>query len=70
MNYHFVRERVFAKVLEVRFIGSKDQIADLLTKPLPRPAFETLRVKLTEELPLRLRGRIKEGVVTSQLANN
>jgi hypothetical protein len=35
IDYHFVRERVADKSLEIRFISSKDQIADGFTKSLP-----------------------------------
>jgi histone deacetylase 1/2 len=35
IDYHFVRERVACKNLEIRFISSKDQIADGFTKALP-----------------------------------
>jgi hypothetical protein len=34
VDFHFVRERVARKLLEARFISSKDQLADGLTKPL------------------------------------
>ena len=34
IDFHFVRERVARKQLEVRFISSKDQIADGFTKTL------------------------------------
>jgi hypothetical protein len=34
VDYHFVRERVASRQLEVRFISSKDQTADIMTKPL------------------------------------
>jgi hypothetical protein len=35
VDYHFVRDRVMKKLLDVRFISSKDQIADGFTKALP-----------------------------------
>jgi hypothetical protein len=35
VDYHFVRERVSQKFLEVQPISSKDQVADGFTKPLP-----------------------------------
>ena len=39
VNYHFVRDRVAKKEIVVRFISSQDQLADVLTKPLPtRPS--------------------------------
>ncbi|GKC07290.1 RRP6-like protein 3 isoform X2, partial [Tanacetum coccineum] len=39
LNYHFVRERVTAGSLRVLHINSKDQLADMLTKPLGRGPF-------------------------------
>jgi histone deacetylase 1/2 len=40
VDFHFVRERVCRKQLEIRFISSNDQVADVFTKPLPLPAFQ------------------------------
>jgi hypothetical protein len=34
IDYHFMRERVASKLLEIRFISTRDQIADGFTKPL------------------------------------
>jgi histone deacetylase 1/2 len=34
IDFHFVRERVAQKLLEIRFINSADQLADGFTKPL------------------------------------
>lgn len=39
LDYHFVREQVQAKKLRVAHISSTDQLADALTKPLPRLRF-------------------------------
>jgi histone deacetylase 1/2 len=39
VDFHFVREQVTRKAMEVRFISSKDQVADILTKPLSRAPF-------------------------------
>jgi hypothetical protein len=36
VDYHFVRDRVLKKLLEVRFISSDDQVADGFTKALPQ----------------------------------
>ncbi|KAJ1692760.1 hypothetical protein LUZ63_009458 [Rhynchospora breviuscula] len=47
IDYHFVRERIASKELRVRFISSKDQLADLFTKPLPLAQFLNLKSKLT-----------------------
>jgi hypothetical protein len=35
IGYHFVREQVAQKLLDVRFIASADQVADGFTKALP-----------------------------------
>jgi hypothetical protein len=36
VDYHFVRDRVLKKLLEIRFISSDDQVADGFTKALPQ----------------------------------
>lgn len=46
VDYHFVRERVASQQLEVRIISSKDQVADIMTKPLPGPAFNKICTNL------------------------
>ena len=57
VDYHFVRELVAKKKLEVRFISSKDQLADTLTKSLSKQPFLLSRDKLTIVAPrLSLRG--------------
>jgi hypothetical protein len=39
---HFVRDEVEKGTVDLRFCPSADMIADVLTKPLPRPAFEKM----------------------------
>ena len=36
IDFHFVRERLAQKLLDIRFINSGDQVADGFTKALPR----------------------------------
>lgn len=59
LDFHFVRERVAAKSLIVRYISTEDQVADVFTKPLSRHRFQVLRDKLAVfPKPPNLRGVI------------
>ena len=46
LDYHFIREQVQNGLLRVAHVSSKDQLADALTKPLPRHQFQFLRTKI------------------------
>lgn len=46
VDFHFIRDRVAAKSLIVKFISSKDQIADVFTKPLVSDKFFHFRSSL------------------------
>ena len=46
IKYHFVKEKVVEKNIKLEYVGTKEQIADIFTKPLPHEAFEYLRHKL------------------------
>lgn len=48
IHYHFVREQVAMGSLKAEFICSKDQLADILTKPLLLGTYQYLRDKLME----------------------
>lgn len=41
-DYHFVHDRVAKKEIQIRFISSKDQLVNVLTKPLPSASFAHL----------------------------
>jgi hypothetical protein len=47
VNYHFVRERVFHKLLIIDFVSSKDQVADEFTKSLSIRLLENFKIILT-----------------------
>jgi hypothetical protein len=46
LDYHFVRQLVQMGKLRVAHISTKDQLADILTKPLSRARFSLLRDKI------------------------
>jgi hypothetical protein len=46
IKFHFLREHVTEKNIKVEYVGTKEQIANIFTKPLPRDTFEYLRKKL------------------------
>ncbi|KAJ9555786.1 hypothetical protein OSB04_010400 [Centaurea solstitialis] len=46
LDFHFVREKVQQGSLRVQHIAGDDNLADALTKPLPRPRFHYLLSKI------------------------
>jgi hypothetical protein len=46
VDYHFVRERVATRQLDVRIVSTKDQVADVMTKALPASSFSLFRTNL------------------------
>jgi hypothetical protein len=46
IDFHFVRERVAQKLLDIRFLPSCDQLADGFTKPLSTTKMKDFRVNL------------------------
>ena len=46
LKYHVIRDHVEQKQAKIYYIGTQDQIADALTKPLARPKFEYFRDRM------------------------
>eukprot|EP00253_Pinus_taeda_P027198 PITA_27198 len=46
IKYHFLREQVLEQKVKLEYVPSNEQIADILTKPLPKETFEYLIQKL------------------------
>ena len=60
IDFHFVQECIATKSLHVHFISTKDQVADIFTKPLSKQRFTLLHSTLNvSDPPLSLRGHIK-----------
>ena len=45
-KYHFLCEQVLEQNVKLEYVPSKEQVANMFTKPLPREIFEYLRQKL------------------------
>ena len=46
IRYHFIRETIVSKEIEVQWVPTKDQLADALTKPVGRNRLSYLRHKI------------------------
>ncbi len=46
IRHHFIRERIQNKEIELEYCSTKDMLADIFTKQLPREAFEKFRTAL------------------------
>ena len=46
IRHHFIRDHIIKKDIEMKWITTKNQEADILTKMLPTPRFEELRDRL------------------------
>jgi hypothetical protein len=42
IKYHFPREQVVEKNIRVEYVSTKEKVADVFTKPLPRESFKYL----------------------------
>ena len=46
IKHHFIREAVHDETIALEYCQTNQMVADILTKPLPKPQFEILREKL------------------------
>jgi hypothetical protein len=46
IRHYFVREKQEAGEIEVSYVPTQDNLADIFTKPLPNPRFSELRTRL------------------------
>uniref|UniRef100_A0A5B6Z4V3 Reverse transcriptase Ty1/copia-type domain-containing protein n=1 Tax=Davidia involucrata TaxID=16924 RepID=A0A5B6Z4V3_DAVIN len=55
VDYHFIREKVLNKELQIHHISTLDQVADIFTKSLPSHRFQYLQSKLmVSTVPINL----------------
>lgn len=71
VRYHFLRELVNNGVVQLQFCGTRQQIADIFTKPLKLELFRELRRRLGVcELPhanqLQMQSSSREGMISLQ----
>lgn len=60
IDFHFVREQVSRKLLDIRFINTNDQLADGFTKALPVRQLNEFRRNLNLVPVLGLPGGVKQ----------
>jgi hypothetical protein len=46
VRYHYIRQQVAEGKIEVKYISTNDQLADIFTKALPSPKFITMRKRI------------------------
>ena len=46
IRFHFIRERIERNEIKLQYISTRQMVADILTKALPREAFEKFREAL------------------------
>jgi hypothetical protein len=46
IKYHFLWEQAAKKNIKVEYVGTKEQVEDIFTKPLPWESFEYLLQRL------------------------
>ena len=46
LRYHFIRRATEEKKINVDYVATKDQLADIFTKPLPGPVFMKMRKRI------------------------
>ena len=60
LDLHFIRDKVLRQEIQIQYIPSTDQVADIFTKHLPSSQFITLHTKLyVVPCPMSLKGDVE-----------
>jgi hypothetical protein len=46
IHHHFIHEQIKSSEVDLKYCPTKNQLADIFTKQLPREAFEKLRTTI------------------------
>jgi hypothetical protein len=66
VHYHFIREKVLAKEINLIHVSTKDQVADIFTKALGTDKLKKFQKMLgVLEVDLNLRGNVENSSSTS-----
>jgi hypothetical protein len=70
IDFHFVCDMVASRTLDIQFLSSRDQLADIFIKPLSIAHFSLLQSKLNAmPLPLTLKGHVNVVFTHSNVAD-
>jgi hypothetical protein len=59
IRYHFIRDLIESKTIEILYVKTQEQIADIFTKPLPSTTFLGLRKLLKLKPSIRFREAVE-----------
>jgi hypothetical protein len=66
VHYHFIREKVLAKEIDLFHVNTEDQVADIFTKALGTDKLKKFRKMLGGlEVDLSLRGNVENSSSTN-----
>ncbi len=66
MHYHFIREKILAKEINLIHVSTKDQVANIFTKALGTDKLRKFRKMFgVLEVDLNLRGNVENSSSTS-----